>query len=127
MKKLVLLFAILLLITACGKEEAPKQQLPQRPDTFYVPPPAPAPLPIPELTPPIIPEPEQIPEPLPPPKPLPPIQTNTCQVLTKTGTIYTLEDVDKGKISMQNFSDLNKCYPYFSADQANTEAMCCII
>ncbi|MBW3001884.1 hypothetical protein KY338_01840 [Candidatus Woesearchaeota archaeon] len=139
MKKIFLLLALLLLITACGKEEAPAQPVPQRPQTFYVPPPEPGPVspepivsqPTPAPSPPVpAPEPVTVPEPEPSPPPAPtpqPVQTNSCKVLTKTGTLYTMEDVDQGKISMADFSDLKKCYPYFSADQANTEAMCCII
>ncbi len=140
MKQLLILLILLLLITACGKEEAPTK-LPEKPDTFYVPPPAPAPLPIPELTPPIIPEPQlptpeplppTAPEPLPPPVPEPlppPVQDipGSCEIFGIQGMQYTMEDVNKGKISMQDFSDLNVCYPYFSPDQANTQAVCCTI
>jgi hypothetical protein len=123
----------LLLITACGKEEAPAQPVPQRPQTFYVPPPEkitvepmPEPAPIPDVE---IMEPEPLP-PLPAPEPLQPVQVAgrpSCKVLTKIGQQYTYEDVAKGEISLQDFSDLKKCYPYFSEEQANTEAMCCVI
>jgi len=131
MKKIILLLALLLLITACGKEDIPKQQpVPQRPEIFYVPPPKPV-----EVEP--MPEPEQvkevkITEPEPEPEPLPPVHEvpagrPSCKVLIKTGKLYTYADVEKGEISLQDFSDLKKCYPYFSEEQANTDAMCCII
>ncbi|MBD3304404.1 hypothetical protein GF343_04615 [Candidatus Woesearchaeota archaeon] len=136
MKKIIILLIFLLLITACGKQEAPKQAVPERPETFYVPPPKPVkptprPMPSPGPAPlPDIPEPvkDVVPD-LPPPAPEP-VQVSgrpSCKVLTKTGQQYTYKDVEKGEISMQDFSDLKKCYPYFSEEQANTEAVCCIL
>lgn len=137
MKKIIiLLILLLLLITACSKKEAQEQTLPERPQTFYVPPPEPVkptqPMPVPE---PVAPKPgpvEDVAPESPPPAPVPlqPVEVSgrpSCKVLTKTGQQYTYEDVEKGELSMQDFSDLKKCYPYFSEEQANTAAVCCII
>jgi hypothetical protein len=44
-----------------------------------------------------------------------------------TGRVYTPADVDDGIISEASFNDLRKCYPYFSEEKMDTQAMCCII
>ena len=118
-RKIILLIAFILLITACSKE----------PDVF-VPEPRPIPVPIPpkeiEIQP--IPQPEPIPVvPIQESVPEPIIPINTCTILKKTGLLYTPEDVQSGKISLENYNNLRKCYPYFSQTQADTQAVCCII
>lgn len=137
-KKFVILIALILLITACSNNpdvfvpeqgdyksqsdflkkvdveiEAvpPPQPIPVVPVTESKPMPAPkksAPIPV---TPPV----EQI------------VSVNTCKILNKVGMLYTPADVQAGKISLNDYNDLRKCYPYFGEMQEDTQAVCCII
>ncbi len=129
MRKIILLLTVLLLITACGKGIPEQTMLPPAPAPPPVITPPPAPAPLPEPLPPPAPSPPPVitppaPEPLPPPIQVIP---GSCEIFGIQGMQYTLEDVNKGKISAQKFNDLNVCYPYFAPDQANTQAVCCII
>jgi len=126
MKKLVFIIILLVLITACGKEEV----VPELPVVVPSPVPEPAPLPEPVVIEPM-PEPEPIPdveikEPEPEPVPVVP-ERPSCRILKDQGLVYSQEDVAKGKISAMDYDNLRVCYPYFGPNQAGTESKCCII
>ena len=125
MKKLVFIITLLVLITACGKEEVPEP-------TVIVPSPVPEPAPLPE---PVVieplPEPESVPdveiqEPEPEPVPVVP-ERPSCNILKDQGFVFTRADVVQGKISAMDYDNLRVCYPYFGPNQADTESKCCII
>jgi len=119
-----LLITLILLATACSKEVevvipaplAPPPTPPMRPEPIVEP--LPPPQPIPDVP---------IQEPTPEPLPEPELPANSCTILKKTGTLYTPLDVQEGKITLDDYNNLRKCYPYFGVTDANTQAVCCII
>ena len=118
------LMTVLLLITACSKEVEVVVPAPLAPPP--TPPVRPEPIVEPLPPPPTIPDvPVQKPAPEPMPEPKPP--ANSCTILKKIGTIYTPADVGAGKITLDDYNNLRKCYPYFGVTEANTQAVCCII
>lgn len=127
MRKIVFVLVFLVVLCSCAREKAPEIPV-------IVPVPEPVPLPVPEPVviepmPEPVPPPEQIViEPMPQPEPVPVIPGRpSCRILKDQGLVYTLADVAQGKISMADYNNLRICYPYFAADQADTDSKCCII
>lgn len=131
MKKVVIFLVLLFIVTACGKEEVPVQKVPEKPDSLYVPPPEPIdiePAPQPENIEDV--ELEDLPEPVSSePVPVEPVVSGRpkCEIFGKIGEQYIPADIETGEISVYVYNDLEVCYPYFAQDQANTQAMCCVI
>ena len=130
MRRIILLLALLLLITACSKEELPPAtEIP--PPVYIPPPPEPTPPPEPE---PMPPPPEPEPQPLPPPEPMPPEPELKfdCIILGVPGHKYTSDMIGPVHIPGKQITealmlDLNVCYPYFEPGAANADAVCCQI
>ena len=125
MKRLLLILALFVLVTACAKEDIPVIIVtePVKEPPKQVPPPAPViePMHAPEQIQDVV-LPEPVSEPMPVPSGRP-----TCKILQDSGKVYTSADVDAGIISDADFNNLRMCYPYFSAEQTDTLVMCCII
>jgi len=139
-KKIILLITFILLITACSKNSdvfVPEPGNYQGQSDFLkkvdveveaVSPPKPIPVvPIQEPAPKPVTKPQPAPTPVTPPPVEQIVPINTCTILKKAGILYTPADVQAGKISLDDYNDLRKCYPYFGQTQEDTQAVCCII
>ena len=123
MRKILLLFAILLIITSCAKEEQP-----------IIPPVQQEP-----VTPPIQPEQPPVTTPVTPPvtEPTPPepgiVSTlPVCDIIGKIGHVYSEANIGGAytpgqQITNEQSEDLSVCYPYFLKTDATTASVCCII
>lgn len=121
MRQIIILFALLLLITSCAKEEQiqPPVQPPVQPEQPPVTPPV-----QPPVTPPVT-------EPTPPDSG---IVSNlpVCDIIGKIGHVYTEANIGGTyipgqQITTEQSEDLGVCYPYFLKTAATTASVCCII